>query len=69
MSAGPQFLVEYRRPAGPSWWASTEGVTPAREWASRFSLEDALEHTKRTLQVYPAEKLEPRITVWQARVH
>lgn len=57
------YRVEYQRPAGPSWWASREGVTPAREWSDKLSHEQALEHIRRTLAVYQREGLKARMVL------
>lgn len=57
------YRVEYVRPAGPSWWASREGVTPAREWSDKLSHEEAIEHIRRTLAVYVREGLKARMVV------
>jgi hypothetical protein len=57
------YRVEYQRPAGPSWWASREGVTPAREWSDKLSHDEALEHIRRTLAVYQREGLKARMVL------
>jgi hypothetical protein len=57
------YLVEYRRPAGPSWWASSEGVTLEPRAAARMSHAEALDHVRRTLAAYPAEGLKARVAL------
>jgi ferritin len=59
----PGYVVEYRRPEGASWWASTEGLTAAAEWASRMSLEDAQSHVSKTLRHFHDAGLKARIAL------
>lgn len=57
------YVVEYRRPAGSSWWASREGLTALQEWASRMSLEEAQAHAAKTLRHFQNEGLKARIAL------
>lgn len=58
------YLVEYERPGGAaSWWASGEGITPSREWASPLSLTEALAAAWRTIGRHDRGLIRARIRV------